>query len=138
MMLGFIILNTIFLCSEFYDQPDWIFQVQFYGNYVFAIIFLVETLVKLFAYGLIDYFKDNFNIFDLIIVVLSCYDTFSPGEANGYSVFRAFRLVSVFRVVKSWTGLRKLLETIMDSLPSVSNLGVLILLWLFIYSLLGK
>lgn len=70
--------------------------------------------------------------------MLSCYDTFSPGEANGYSVFRAFRLVSVFKVVKGLTGLRKLLETIINSLPSVSNLGFLILLWLFIYSLLGK
>ena len=131
--------NFLATTLQFYGNYNFpATNVQFYGNYGFAIIFLMDVLVKLFAYGLINFFKDYFNIFDLVIVALSCYDTFSPGEANGYSVFRAFRLVSIFRVFRSLTGLRKLLEAILNSIPSVSNLGVLILLWLFIYSLLGK
>lgn len=134
----FIILNTLFLATEYYEKPDWITITQFYGNYVFTIIFFVEVIIKLFAYGIIDYFKDNFNIFDLIVVVFSMYDTFSPGEANGYSVFRAFRLLSIFKIMKSWTDLRKLLETIFESLPDIGNLCFLMMLYLFIFSLLGK
>ena len=39
-------------------------------NYVFAAVFLMEALIKLIGYGR-RYFKDQWNIFDLIIVILT-------------------------------------------------------------------
>ena len=37
---------------------------------VFSIIFAVEMLLKLAAYGLVKYVSDGFNVFDGLIVIL--------------------------------------------------------------------
>ena len=47
-------------------------------------------------------------------------------------------MLRIFKLVKSWTSLQKILVTIMKSLPSVANLAVLALLFIFIYALIGK
>jgi hypothetical protein len=53
-------------------------------------------------------------------------------------VLRGFRLLRIFKLVKSWTTLQQLLKTILDSMSAISNLAVLSLLFMFVYSLIGK
>ena len=50
-----IIINTIFLASEHYGQPDWWTEVLKYGNYVFTILFTIEMVFKLFGFGIKGY-----------------------------------------------------------------------------------
>lgn len=60
------------------------------------------------------------------------------GSSSSLSVLRAFRLLRVFKIIKSWDSLRILLSTVLDSLTAITNLGVLIVLFLFIAALLTK
>jgi Ion transport protein len=64
-----------------------------------------------------------------------------PSEINtgkgAISVFRAFRLIRVFKLAKSWTELQKLIATITRSLVDISTFSVLLSLLIFIYILLG-
>lgn len=53
-------------------------------------------------------------------------------------MLRAFRLLRIFKIIKSWESLKVLLTTVFDSLQAITNLGVLILLFLFIFALLCK
>ena len=53
------------------------------------------------------------------------------------TVLRAFRLLRIFKIVKSWTTLKKLLQTVLSSFSSIANLGLLMFLLIFIYSLIG-
>lgn len=53
-------------------------------------------------------------------------------------MLRAFRLMRVFKIIKSWVSLRKLLATVLESLSAITNLGVLTMLFLFISALLAK
>ena len=46
------------------------FQVVEVSNMVFSIIFTVEMILKLSAYGLVKYVSDGFNVFDGLIVIL--------------------------------------------------------------------
>jgi len=64
----------------------------------------------------------------------------SEGESanSSLSVLRAFRLLRIFKIIKSWDSLRILLSTVLDSLTAITNLGVLIGLFIFISSLLTK
>ena len=55
-----------------------------------------------------------------------------------FSILRGFRLLRIFKLVKSWTSLQKILGTVISSLHSVANLAVLALLFIFIYALIGK
>ena len=74
-LIVFLILaNSAVLASEYYMQPDWLTQFQFYANIVFTFLFALEMILAMIGLGLKDYFADGFNIFDCIIVVLSLID----------------------------------------------------------------
>jgi hypothetical protein len=69
---------------------------------------------------------------------MSLVELMMPGEDSSLSVLRAFRLLRIFKIVKSWKSLKKLLKTVLQSISAITNLGVLIILYLFISALLGK
>lgn len=107
-----ILLNSLTLATEHYEQPLWLSDIQEISNIVFTIIFALEMILNMIGLGLVDYFKDGFNIFDAIIVVFSLIDLsvfiMSNGDnSNGFiTVLRGFRLLRIFKLVKSWTTLQ--------------------------------
>ena len=62
------------MAAESYDEPEWLTQLSYYSNIVLTGIFSLEMLLKIFGLGIKQYVKDNFNIFDSIIVILSLID----------------------------------------------------------------
>ena len=122
---------------EHYNSPEWLDNMCSAANIFFTIVFLFEMLSKISAYGCKKYLEDNFNIFDAFIVTMSYVELVMPGD-SGISVLRTFRLLRIFKILKSWTTLRALLSTVLESFNAIANLGVLILLFLFISALLGK
>lgn len=134
-----ICINTLFLASEHYDPPAWLVKLSEIANLFFTVIFLLEMLMKICGFGCKKYLEDNFNIFDAFIVTMSYVELVMPaGSSSSLSVLRAFRLLRVFKIIKSWDSLRILLSTVLDSLTAITNLGVLIVLFLFIAALLTK
>jgi hypothetical protein len=138
LIIVFILINTLFLSLEFYDMPENLIVAGNVANIVFTIIFFLEMVLKMFGLGLKKYFSDAFNIFDCIIVCLSLLDAFLASENSGVSVLRAFRLMRIFKIIKSWTSLRILLSTVLRSISAITNLGFLTMLYLFISALLAK
>lgn len=53
-------------------------------------------------------------------------------------MLRAFRLLRIFKIIKSWESLKVLLGAVLGSLGDITNLGILIFLFLFIFALLCK
>ena len=62
---------------------------------------------------------------------------FANVGSKAITVLRSFRLLRIFKIVRSWGNLRKLLQTVLSALPSISNLALLMGLLLFIYALIG-
>ncbi len=113
---------------------------------VCLIIFTVEIVLKLMAYG-IRFFTDGWNIFDFVIVILS----FATG-LSFLSAFRAFRVFRVLRTLKAVKGLRALralrlvswldklkmiIAAIGKSIPGILWSGCLLLLIYYIFSIMG-
>ena len=79
-------------------------------NIGFFVIFFMEMIIKVIGLGPNTYIKDPYNIFDALIVTLSIIDVFVsatlPDDVKmgkgAISVFRAFRLLRVFKLAKSW------------------------------------
>ena len=69
-----IILNTVVLSFDEYPEDLYQNMILEKINIVFFTIFFVEMVIKIIGYGLRDYFKDSFNTFDCIIVLISCID----------------------------------------------------------------
>jgi hypothetical protein len=65
-----IILNTIVLAIDWHGAPEQIDSITTQINYIFAAIYTLETISKLIGYGA-RFFKDPWNIFDFVIVILT-------------------------------------------------------------------
>ena len=133
-----ILVNTGFLAIDHYDSPQWLIDLSDIANLFFTVVFALEMILKLIGFGFRKYVADGFNIFDAFIVIMSYVELFIPGDDSSLSVLRAFRLLRIFKIIKSWDSLRILLSTVLESLTAITNLGVLIVLYLFISALLTK
>lgn len=56
-------------------QPATMNMVSTFINFGFTFIFLMEVLFKVTAWGPAIYLKNNWNRFDLVIVLVSLVDT---------------------------------------------------------------
>jgi hypothetical protein len=102
-------------------------------------------LLKLIGLGPRGYVRSKWNVFDGIIVIVSAVEIIlsNAGGASSFtsggtiSAFRAFRLLRALRLARSWTSLRKLINIISAAFSDMGYFSILILLFIFIYALLG-
>lgn len=106
-------------------------------------IFIVEMVIKVVGMGIKEYTSDSFNIFDGTIVFISIVEMiierfFEGGLGGGaFSSLRAVRLLRVFKLARSWTSFRDLLAKMIVTLADIQFFGALMILFLFIFTLLG-
>ena len=70
----FILLNTLTFALDTHPIEPAMAKTIEIANYVFYGIFLTEMFIKLLGTGFASYFRDRFNVFDFIIVLLSTVD----------------------------------------------------------------
>ncbi|XP_052794035.1 sodium channel protein 1 brain-like isoform X3 [Mya arenaria] len=130
-----ITLNTLFMSLEHYPQTDTFSDVLSVANYIFSTVFILEAVLKLSALTK-HYFKNSWNIFDLVIVVISIFDL-TLTNVDGLSVIRIFRLLRVFKLAQSWGTMRLLLSIIMNTLGALGNLTLILLIVIYIFAVVG-
>jgi voltage-gated sodium channel type II alpha len=139
-----IFLNMVTMCMDYYDQEPEMENILSYLNYLFIAIFSSESVIKLIAMNW-RYFTIPWNVFDFVIVILSIaglafesvikkYLSISPTVLR---VVRVARVGRVLRLVKGARGIRTLLFALAVSLPALVNIGLLLFLIIFIYSIFG-
>uniref|UniRef100_A0A7S3D7M4 Uncharacterized protein n=2 Tax=Palpitomonas bilix TaxID=652834 RepID=A0A7S3D7M4_9EUKA len=137
-ILAMILLNVALLGTSTVFRPNIQAFIVVALGYFFSGVFILEALLKIIALGPKQYFRDGWNTFDFIIVLGSL-----PGlvpelrDVRAGSVLRIFRIARLFRIVRSAKGLRRLFETLLFSLPSLANIGGLLLLVFVVFAILG-
>ena len=136
-----ILANTVNLAVQWYGQPDRVDGITQDINYVFAGVFILEVLIKWIAYGK-RYFKDGWNIFDVVIVILTVLSIILSSTTNYQlgpqaTIIRSFRIARIFKLFKRNMSLRAIFQTFLVTLPAMANVGSLLLLFVFIYAILG-
>eukprot|EP00347_Sterkiella_histriomuscorum_P021532 403333648 len=137
-----IIMNTICLGIEWYNQPFDVNFVLDMINYGFAIIFTIEFIMKLIAQGYKDYYTQGWNILDFFVVlgtIVSVFITFFTSSNFGASttLIRSIRIGRVLKIVSKAGFLRKIFNTFVITLPSLANIGGLLILLIYVFSILG-
>ncbi|KAJ8001332.1 hypothetical protein DPEC_G00168440 [Dallia pectoralis] len=141
-----IATNVLTMSMEHYNQSQYLEEGLKYCNYVFTLVFVIETTLKLIAFGLRGFFKERWNQLDLAIVLLSIMGiTLEEIDLNAslpinptiIRIMRVLRIARVLKLLKMATGMRALLDTVVQALPQVGNLGLLFMLLFFIYAALG-
>uniref|UniRef100_A0A8C6UMF3 Sodium channel protein n=1 Tax=Neogobius melanostomus TaxID=47308 RepID=A0A8C6UMF3_9GOBI len=138
-----ICLNMVTMMVETDDQSEETENVLYWVNFIFIVVFTGEFLLKLFALRHY-YFTNGWNIFDVVVVILSIVGMFLADLIEKYFVsptlFRVIRLARIgriLRLIKGAKGIRTLLFALMMSLPALFNIGLLLFLVMFIFSIFG-
>uniref|UniRef100_A0A8C1PLM7 Voltage-dependent T-type calcium channel subunit alpha n=1 Tax=Cyprinus carpio TaxID=7962 RepID=A0A8C1PLM7_CYPCA len=141
-----IAINVLTMSMEHYRQPKYLDEGLKYCNYFFTLVFVIEAALKLVAFGFRRFFKERWNQLDLAIVLLSIMGiTLEEIDLNAslpinptiIRIMRVLRIARVLKLLKMATGMRSLLDTVVQALPQVGNLGLLFMLLFFIYAALG-
>jgi len=141
-----IIGNTITLALNDYPQSDQKELRLEYCNVFFTWVFFVEMTMKMGGFGIKNYARDKFNLFDACVVVLSLVDwTISKSlseqdigaAGDALQAFRAMRLLRVIKLARLWKELQLILTKTLKSLRDISSFSILLILFMYIYALLG-
>ena len=85
-------------------EPGILSQIMEYVNIAFTVVYTVEMIIKLVAYKKY-YFKNNWNIFDFLIVIFAWVGFFADIIFNIQfgalkTVVRAFRILRVLKLIR--------------------------------------
>jgi len=139
-----VTLNTIILAIDHYGIDKDLDKIFSDLNFAFTLIFCLEMLLKLVGLGIKQYLKDRMNYLDGSVVLLSIFElAFLSGEGGALSafrtvrIFRTFRVLRVARLLRSMQSMQVIIGVIGRSISSFIYLALLLLLFIFIYSLMG-
>eukprot|EP01038_Epipyxis_sp_PR26KG_P011920 gene11920-15952_t len=144
-----ILANTAVMSLDRYPIDNATESIVVTITFLLTILFSVELALKLTGFGIVNYFSDNSNFFDFIIVIVSLVDlAASPipallqGESEqtqnegSFSALRGFRLLRLLRLLRSET-FRVVLAKIGKVIISIKGFIMLLFLYLFILALVG-
>lgn len=131
-ILVLIVLNAVFLGIETNKSlsPEIAYMLRAFDK-IIIYIFLFELILKQIYSG-IRFWKNGWNLFDVLIVGLSLIPA-----TNSISVLRGFRILTVLRLFSSVKALRKLVIGLVKSLPSIIWLIMLIFVVFYLFAVLG-
>ncbi|XP_037900824.1 voltage-dependent calcium channel type A subunit alpha-1 isoform X4 [Glossina fuscipes] len=138
-----IVFNTLLLMMKYHNQGDMYEKSLKYINMGFTGMFSVETVLKIIGFGVKNFFKDPWNIFDLITVLGSIVDAlwmeFGHDDSSSINVgfLRLFRAARLIKLLRQGYTIRILLWTFVQSFKALPYVCLLIAMLFFIYAIIG-
>ena len=131
-ILCLIIINSLMMGIATFpyikNNSDLLYKFDIVDQ-IFLIIFTIESAMSILYYGLTDFCKDGFRIFDLLIVIMSW-------ALEGTQVIRAFRIFRASRLITRIETLRNLILAIFSVIPKMMAIFLLLLLIFFIFGVM--
>ena len=94
-------------------------------------IFTVEMVLKLAAYRR-DFFRDPWNLFDLVIVAVALVPV-----TETFSVLRALRILRALRLVSALPSMRRVVSALLSAIPGLLSILGLVVLVLYTGAVIG-
>jgi len=139
----FIGLNMTTMTMDHYHMSDTWKIVLDYLNLIFICVFTSECVMKVFALRWY-YFKEPWNLFDFVVVIMSILGLMLKDIIEKYfvsptllRVVRVAKVGRVLRLVKGAKGIRTLLFALVMAAPPLFNICLLLFLIMFIFSIFG-
>uniref|UniRef100_A0A3Q3X1Y8 Voltage-dependent calcium channel alpha-1 subunit IQ domain-containing protein n=1 Tax=Mola mola TaxID=94237 RepID=A0A3Q3X1Y8_MOLML len=135
-VLVMIALNTVVLMMKYYSAPAAYDTVLKHLNTAFTVLFSLECILKIMAFGFVNYFRDTWNIFDFITVLGSITEIISVNTIN-MSFLKLFRAARLIKLLRQGYTIRILLWTFVQSFKALPYVCLLIAMLFFIYAIIG-
>ncbi|XP_038116916.1 voltage-dependent calcium channel type A subunit alpha-1 isoform X2 [Culex quinquefasciatus] len=139
-IMSLIVFNTLLLMLKCHDQNKKLENFMKYLNMIFTGMFSVETVLKIIGFGARNFFKDAWNVFDLITVIGSIVDALILLLwENSFNVgfLRLFRAARLIKLLRQGDTIRILLWTFVQSFKALPYVCLLIAMLFFIYAIIG-
>ncbi|XP_040891449.1 calcium channel, voltage-dependent, P/Q type, alpha 1A subunit, b isoform X2 [Toxotes jaculatrix] len=139
-IMALIALNTIVLMMKFDGASLTYDNVLKNLNIVFTTFFFMESILKIIAFGPLNYFRDAWNIFDFVSVLGSITDILVTELGNNFinlSFLRLFRAARLIKLLRQGETIRILLWTFVQSFKALPYVCLLIAMLFFIYAIIG-
>jgi hypothetical protein len=137
-IMSIIILNAFALTFVWIGISPKITSAIEVGQEGFTIIFMIECFLKLVAYQK-QYFNNGWNNFDFMVVVGGIYGLVMKNQITAQlSVFRILRVCRVLRLLKKAKRLYIIFNAFIHTIPAFVNVGSLIMVLIYIFSVLGN
>ena len=131
MIMSLILFNAVILGLLTSEKLQVYSQLLFLLDRLCLAIFIAEMFMKIFAFGK-DFFKSGWNVFDLIVVLVSAV------SVTGYFVaLRTFRLFLMLRYFNRFNRLKQLLSVFVGLLPSFGAMLLLFLVFFYVSAIVA-
>lgn len=128
-IIGIIFLNGVIIVAETYSTSQFLVSL----DKIILGIFVLEILLKITALGFKRYFLSGWNWFDFLIVACSLIFLTTPFVSS----LRLVRVLRLFRMVPAIPALRKIIDSLIRSVPALTGVLGLTLLIFTIYAIIG-
>uniref|UniRef100_A0A8C5R914 Voltage-dependent N-type calcium channel subunit alpha n=1 Tax=Leptobrachium leishanense TaxID=445787 RepID=A0A8C5R914_9ANUR len=139
-IMAMIALNTIVLMMKFHGASDTYEMMLKCLNIIFTSMFSLECILKIIAFGVLNYFRDAWNVFDFVTVLGSITDILVTEIAENFinlSFLRLFRAARLIKLLRQGYTIRILLWTFVQSFKALPYVCLLIAMLFFIYAIIG-
>ncbi|XP_059351423.1 voltage-dependent calcium channel type A subunit alpha-1-like isoform X2 [Daphnia carinata] len=139
-IMTLIVLNTLLLMMKYYEAPPALADILAYMNLIFTMLFSLECILKLAAFGIKNFFKDPWNTFDFVTVVGSIIDALVVEFGENFinvGFLRLFRAARLIKLLRQGYTIRILLWTFVQSFKALPYVCLLIAMLFFIYAIIG-
>uniref|UniRef100_A0A8C2Q663 Voltage-dependent N-type calcium channel subunit alpha-1B n=1 Tax=Cyprinus carpio TaxID=7962 RepID=A0A8C2Q663_CYPCA len=135
-ILTMIAINTVVLMMKFHGAPKPYEEMLKWLNIIFTALFTLECILKVIAFGPLNYLKEAWNMFDFVTVLGSITDILDKSRIN-LSFLRLFRAARLIKLLRQGYTIRILLWTFVQSFKALPYVCLLIAMLFFIYAIIG-
>lgn len=135
--VGVIIFYAAVLGFRTMEEAEASFgSLIFVIDYAVTIYFVIEIIVRIMAEERkVDFFKNGWNLFDFVIVLI----TVIPLEQTDFAAVA--RMLRIFRVLRLFTArpeLKKIIDMLINAIPSIVDIVILMFIIFYIYAIIGS
>ncbi|ORX56168.1 hypothetical protein DM01DRAFT_1303553 [Hesseltinella vesiculosa] len=138
-MMGVIVLAMVLLSTEFYDEPNWLLQLQDYFYLAIALLFVFEALIKLLGLGWKKCWQSKWNVYDACIAVSAMALTiarFLSPQLWSIRVERYCLIFAAFRLGEGIDALQSLYQTLFTAMPSIIRVSAVFMLVMCLFAMI--
>ena len=134
-VVGIIIFSALVIGAKTYDIPPQLLILTGWMDTGITIFFLVEITIRFLGEpNKLSFFKNPWNLFDTLIVVVSLIPI---QDSEMALIGRLIRIFRVLRMVSIIPELRLLLNSLIKALPQLGYVILLMFIIFYIYAAVG-
>jgi len=133
-MMGIIIFSAMLIGIDTFELKPIYQDIIFTLDHVITIVFLIEISMRITTYSKIsDFFRDGWNIFDFIIVIMSLI----PIDSNHSAIGRLLRIFRVLRIITIIPELKMIINSLFRASKSIGYVLILMFVIFYIFAVVG-